>query len=257
MDNNKVILSTDGHIATITLNRPEKLNALDPAMVAQLEAIAGELESRDDVRAVLLTGAGERAFSVGADINAWSALAPLDMWRRWNREGHRVFDRLARLRQPLIAALNGYAFGGGLELALAADIRLAAAEAEFAMPEVKLGTVPGWGGTQRLGHAIGAARAKQLIFSGGRIDAARAERWGLVNEIVPRAELLSRARELAESIAGNAPVAVQIAKQLIDAGGADGATLEALAGALAATTADGGEGVAAFRERRSPEFGGS
>jgi len=251
-----VTLTIDGHVATITLNRPEKLNALDPAMLEQLAAIAGALESRDDLRAVLLTGSGERAFSVGADINAWSALAPLDMWRRWNREGHRVFDRLARLRQPLIAALNGYAFGGGLELALAADIRLAAAEAEFAMPEVKLGTVPGWGGTQRLARLIGEARAKQLIFSGARIDAARAERWGLVNELVPRAELLGRARELAESIAANAPVAVQIAKQLIDAGGA-GATLEALAGALAATTADGREGVAAFRERRSARFTGT
>src|SRR4029079_5150837 len=136
MDDNHILLTTDGQIATITLNRPEKLNAIDSAMLAQLDAIAGEIERRDDLRVVLLTGAGERAFSVGADINAWSALAPLDMWRRWVREGHRVFARLARLRQPLIAALNGYAFGGGLELALAADIRLAAAEAEFALPEV-------------------------------------------------------------------------------------------------------------------------
>jgi enoyl-CoA hydratase/carnithine racemase len=250
-------MNTDGRVATITLNRPEKLNALDPAMLGQLEALVGELEAREDLRAVLLTGAGERAFSVGADINAWSALAPLDMWRRWNRAGHRVFDRLARLRQPLIAVLNGYAFGGGLELALAADIRLAAAEAEFAMPEVKLGTVPGWGGTQRLARLIGQARAKQLIFSGARIDAARAERWGLVNELVLRADLSGRARELAESIAANAPIAVQIAKQLIDADGASAATLEALGGALAGTTADGREGVAAFRERRAPEFSGS
>jgi enoyl-CoA hydratase/carnithine racemase len=253
-----VVLSIDGEIATITLNRPEKLNAIDPAMLARLEAIAGELEARDDVRAVLLTGAGERAFSVGADINAWSALAPLMMWRRWVRDGHRVFERLARLRQPLIAALNGYTFGGGLELALVADIRLAAAGIELAMPEVKLGTVPGWGGTQRLPELIGAARAKQLIFSGARIAAATAEHWGLINEIVPRAELLDRARGLAESIAANAPVAVQLAKQLIDAGAASaGATLESLAGALAATTEDGREGLAAFREKRSPRFTGS
>jgi enoyl-CoA hydratase/carnithine racemase len=227
-------------------------------MLARLDEIAGELERRDDIRVVLLTGAGERAFSAGADINAWSALGPLDMWRRWDRDGHRVFERLARLRQPLIAALNGYAFGGGLELALTADIRLATVEAEFAMPEVKIATVPGWAGTQRLPALIGPARAKQLIFSGARIDAATAERWGLVNEVAPRAELLARARRLAEEIAANAPVSVQIAKQLINgAGDAAGMALEALAGALAATTDDAREGLASFRERRSPQFTGS
>jgi enoyl-CoA hydratase/carnithine racemase len=253
-----VLLSIDGQVATITLNRPEKLNAIDPAMLARLDEIAGEIERRDDLRVVVLTGAGERAFSVGADINAWSALAPLDMWRRWVREGHRVFARLARLRQPLIAALNGYAFGGGLELALAADMRLAAAEAEFALPEVKIATVPGWAGTQRLPALIGPARAKQLIFCGARIDAATAERWGLVNDVVPRAELLVQARAMAETIAANAPVSVQIAKQLIDGTG-DGAgmALEALAGALAATTDDAREGLASFRERRPAQFTGS
>ncbi|HJZ47803.1 MAG TPA: enoyl-CoA hydratase/isomerase family protein, partial [Roseiflexaceae bacterium] len=211
-----IVLTLDGQIATITLNRPDKLNAIEPAMLARLDAIVSEVERLDDVRVVLLTGAGERAFSVGADINAWSALQPLDMWRRWVREGHRVFARLAQMRQPLIAALNGYAFGGGLELALAADIRLAAAEAEFAMPEVTIATVPGWAGTLRLPALIGPARAKQLIFSGARIDSATAERWGLINEVVPRAELLTRARSLAEAIAANAPISVQIAKQLID-----------------------------------------
>ena len=257
MDDERILLTTDGQIATITLNRPEKLNAIDLTMLARLDEIAGELERRDDLRVVLLTGAGERAFSVGADINAWSALQPLDMWRHWVREGHRVFARLAHMRQPLIASLNGSAFGGGLELALAADIRLAAAEAEFALPEVKIATLPGWGGTQRLPALIGPARAKQLIFSGARIDATTAERWGLINEVIPRAELLARARSLAEQIAGNAPVSVQIAKQVIDgAGGSAGVVLEALAGALAATTEDAREGQASFRERRPPRFTG-
>jgi enoyl-CoA hydratase/carnithine racemase len=258
MDNNRILFTIDGHIATIILNRPEKLNAIEPTMLARLDEIAGELERRDDVRVVLLAGAGERAFSVGADINAWSALQPLDMWRRWIREGHRVFERLARLRQPLIAALHGYTFGGGLELALAADIRLAAAEAEFALPEVKIATIPGWTGTRRLPALIGLGRAKQLIFSGARIDAATAERWGLINEIAPRSELLARARSLADEIAANAPVSVQLAKQLIDGAG-DGAAiaLEALAGALAATTDDAREGLASFRERRPPQFTGS
>jgi enoyl-CoA hydratase/carnithine racemase len=257
MSSENVILTTDGAIATITLNRPEKLNALEPAMLARLDATAGELERRNDVRVVILTGAGERAFSVGADINAWSALDPLDMWRLWIRDGHRVFERLARLRQPLIAAIGGYAFGGGLELALAADIRVAADSAKFAQPEVKIATIPGWGGTQRLPALIGMGRAKQLIFSGARIDAATAEHWGLINEIVPQADLLTRVRGLADEIAGNAPIAVQMAKQAIDgAGGAAGVALEALAGALAAATEDAREGLASFRERRPPWFAG-
>ena len=257
MDDDRILFATDGPIATITLNRPDKLNAIEPTMLERLDAIAGELEQRNDVRVVLLTAAGERAFSVGADITAWSALQPLDMWRRWIRDGHRVFERLARLRQPLIAVIGGYAFGGGLELALAADIRLAATEAEFALPEVKIATVPGWGGTQRLPALIGPAHAKQLIFTGARIDTTTAERWGLINETVPRDELFARARSLAEQIAGNAPISVQMAKQLIDgASGAASVTLEALAGALAATTDDANEGAASFRERRPAQFTG-
>jgi enoyl-CoA hydratase len=183
-------------------------------------------------------------------------LQPIEMWRRWIRDGHRVFDALARLRQPTIAALNGYTFGGGLELALACDIRIAADGIELGSPEVKIGTVPGWGGTQRLTRLIGVARAKQLVFTGGRIDAIRAEAWGLVNEVVPRDQLASRARELTNEIAANAPISVQIAKQIIDGGLGEGtgAAFEALAGALAATTDDGAEGVASFREKRPPDY---
>jgi enoyl-CoA hydratase len=153
--------------------------------------------------------------------------------------------------------LNGAAFGGGLELALAADVRLASEDAELAMPEVKLATVPGWGGTQRLPALIGAARAKQLIFTGARVDASTAARWGLVNEALPKSELIARALEIAVQISANAPIAVQLAKQLI-AGPGDpvGMALEALASALAATTADGREGPASFRERRPPHYTG-
>ena len=255
----KILLEVDAPTATITLNRPEKLNAIDPGMLALPEDACARLEHEQNVRVVLLTGAGERAFSVGADINAWSSLDPLQMWRWWVRDGHRVFARIARLRQPVIAVLNGYTFGGGLELALATDLRVAAEGIELAQPEVKLGTVPGWGGTQRLPALIGASRAKRMILTGKRVDAATAERWGLVDEVAPREQLVARSRELAHEIAANAPVAVQIAKSLIDGagGGATGATLEALADALAATTADGREGVAAFRERRAPHFTGS
>ena len=255
----KILVAIEGPIATITLNRPAKLNAIDLEMLAGLEDACARLERETEVRAVLLAGAGERAFSVGADVHAWSSLDPLGMWRRWIREGHRVFERVARLPQPVIAALNGYTFGGGLELALAADLRVAAEGIELAFPEVKLATIPGWGGTQRLPALIGAARAKRMILTGARIDAATAERWSLVDEIAPRDALMARALDLAHQIAANAPVSVQIAKRLIDGaeGAATGVTLEALAGALAATTQDGREGVAAFRERRDPHFTGT
>ena len=249
----RVLVSMDESVATITLSRPKKLNAIDPAMLADLEAVLERLDRDRTIRVVLVTGAGDRAFCVGADIHAWTALEPMEMWRSWVREGHRVFDRLAALRQPTIAVVNGYALGGGLELALAADLRLAAAAAQFAMPETTLATLPGWAGTSRLPATIGVARAKQMIFTGARIDAATAERWGLVNETVPGEQLSARVAEVAETIAANAPIAVQLAKGAIDGGGA---TIEAVASALAATSADGQEGVAAFREKRAPHFTG-
>jgi enoyl-CoA hydratase/carnithine racemase len=253
-----ILLNLEPPLATITLNRPDKLNAISPEMLAALEAALGEIEARRDVYVVIVTGAGERAFCVGADIKAWGALEPLDMWRQWIRDGHRVFDRLARLRQPTIAALNGYTLGGGLELALACDLRIAAENVQLGQPEVGIGTIPGWGGTRRLPQLIGLGRAKQMIFSGARIDATTAAHWGLVNEVVSAEELINRAQELTSQIASNAPLAVQFAKQAIDggAGFAAGATLEALAGALAAMTDDGREGVASFQEKRPPVFKG-
>lgn len=249
----RVLLEIDGEIAVLTLDRPAKLNALGPAMLADLEHRIAKLEADRAVRVVIVTGAGERSFCVGADVNAWSALEPLDMWRSWVREGHRVLQRLASLRQPTIAAVNGYAFGGGLELALAADLRIASEQALFAMPETKIGTLPGWNGTRRLADVIGKPRAKEMIFSGAQIAATRAEQWGLVNEVVPAGALMARARELAYEIAANAPIAVQLAKAAIDG---DGAALEAFAGALAASADDGREGIAAFREKRPPRFTG-
>jgi enoyl-CoA hydratase/carnithine racemase len=223
-------------------------------MLARFDEIVGQIDADREIRAAILTAAGEKAFCAGADINAWAALEPIDMWRRWVRDGHRVFNRFAELRQPTIAALNGFAFGGGLELALAADLRVAASHAAFASPEVKIGTVPGWAGTTRLPAVVGAARAKQLIFTGARIDAAAAERWGLVNEVAPADELMARAWSLAEEIAANAPISVQIAKQILNG---STSALEALAGGLAASTADGREGIASFREKRPATFTGN
>jgi enoyl-CoA hydratase len=249
----RIVLATDDGVATLTLDRPAKLNAIGPEMVGELARFLAEIDAHRGIRAVIITGSGGRAFSVGADVNAWSALDPLDMWREWIRDGHRVLERLAHMRQPTIAAINGYAFGGGLELALAADIRVAADSATFALPETKIGSLPGWAGTKRLPEAIGVSRAKQMIFSGSRIDAATAERWGLVNEVVALEALMSRCRSLASEIAANAPVSVQLAKAIISG---DEAAPEALAGALAAGTEDGREGIAAFREKRSPRFTG-
>ena len=253
VDSGAVDLLVEEHVAWITLNRPAKLNAISVEMLTALESHIADVDHRQDVRVVVLETAGERAFSVGADVNAWSALQPLDMWRWWVRDGHRVMQRLASLRQPVIAAVQGLAFGGGLELAMAADIRIAASNTVLAMPEVTIGTLPGWGGTQRLPALIGAARAKQMIFSGQRIDAETAERWGLVNEVVSPEDLASRVTQLARQIAVNAPIAVQLAKSAIDH---DVTAPEAFAGALAASAEDGTEGMSAFREKRPPQFRG-
>ncbi len=253
-DSTKIQISSDPPIARIALHRPEKLNALDPEMLTALETGLSLLEGRSDIRVVTLQATGERAFCVGADINAWTALTPLQMWSEWIRHGHRVFSRLIHLRQPVICAIQGLAFGGGLELALACDIRIAGESARFAMPEVTLGTVPGWGGTARLPELIGKGRAQQMILSGEPITAAVAERWGLVNEVVPTDRLNSRVEELANRIAANAPVSVQTAKQLV--AGSSAVTLESIAAATNAFTKDAAEGLAAFREKRSPNFQG-
>ena len=245
-----------GQVAFVTLNRPEKLNALDPEMLDGLEELIRQVDADVMVRVLVLTGAGERAFCVGADINCWSELKPSEMWASWVRRGHQVFQQLAELRQPVICALNGYTFGGGLELALAADLRMAADSMELAAPEVKLGTFPGWGGTGRLTQLIGPSRAKRMIFTGERVSATQALAWGLIDYSVPRPELRATAETLAETIAQNSPIAIQLAKQAIDATipQPPSRALESMGAFAAATTEDGKEGLAAFREKRLPQF---
>ena len=207
---------------------------------------------------VIVSSATERAFSAGADISVGGSLGPLGKWAHWARKGHRTLDRLAQMRVPSIAAIGGVAYGGGLELALACDMRIAAESARLALPEVTIGTTPAWGGTARLPALIGAARAKQMILSGQPVDAQKALAWGLVNEVVPAAQLQSRALELATHIAGNAPIAVQAAKQLIDAGlgNAQAVAIESLASGFAAGTDDMKEGAAAFTQKRRPKYTG-
>ncbi len=253
-----VLLAIDGPVATVTLNRPEKLNALTMEMIDALSAIAAQLDADRAVRCVILTGAGERAFCVGADINAWSALEPLDMWRTWTRRGHQVFDQWARLRQPVIAAINGHALGGGLELAAAADLRIAPASAQFGLPEASIATCPGWSGTQRLTGLLGPARVKYLALTGRRISAEEAWRIGLVQEVAGDEGVMAAAVRLARDICALAPISVQLTKQLIDASSGVGIAyaLEGMAGALAGSTQDAREGLASFRERRAPSYQG-
>lgn len=257
-DSQLIQVETKHAVAIVTLNRPDKLNALTPEMLEQLDAAASRIETDLSVRAVVLTGAGERAFCVGADINQWSALAPLDMWRVWVTRGHRIFDRWAALRVPVVAAINGPAFGGGLELAAVADVRVADLAATFALPEASIATCPGWSGTQRLVSLIGPGHVKSLALTGRRIDADRAYSIGLIDEITGPRESLAAAIAVAERIATLAPVSVQLTKQLINAasGFGAGATLEAMAGALSATTQDAREGMASFRERRPAQYEG-
>ncbi|MDW3682425.1 enoyl-CoA hydratase/isomerase family protein [Cupriavidus sp. CV2] len=251
-----VRIERDGAVALVTVDRPAKLNSLTPTMLDQLEQAARQLDAETDTRVVILTGGGTKAFCVGADINEWAALQPLDMWRRWVRRGHQVFDQWARLRQPVITAINGHALGGGLELAITGDIRIAVDSASFALPEASIATCPGWSGTQRLVQLIGPSHAKYLALSGTRVAAIDALACGLVHEVVAPSELLERAKQLAHEMASKAPISLQLTKQLINAAAGEdaAATLEALAGALAATTGDAAEGIRSFREKRPAAY---
>ena len=246
----------EGPVAHLVLDRAGKLNALTLAMLARLDALCAELEADTDVRAVVLRSTSARAFCAGADVHEWSALGAEGMWRRWIAEGHRVFARLAALPMPSIAAIDGMAFGGGLELALCCDLRIAARTARFALPEVKIGIVPGWGGPARLAALIGTSRTKQMALTGAPIDAATALAWGLASEVVDGDALVARASALAAEIAAGPRTAVQVTKQLVDAAaaGAPPAILDALAAGFISGTDDLAEGVAAFRDKRPPRF---
>ena len=249
-------LVTAGTIATVQLNRPEKHNALTPEMLVDLERILIALDSDQSVHVVVLTGAGDRSFCAGADINRFKALPALDMWAYWTRLGQRVFNLLAHLRQPTIAAVHGNAYGGGFELALACDLRVVADDATMGFTEVHIGTLPGWGGTGRLRDLVGAGRAKELILTGEPIPAAAAHQWGVANRLATKGSVLPAALTLAETIRRQAPLAVQMAKQAIDSGLAY-PVIEQLAATATAFTGDAAEGMASFQERRQPVFRGA
>ena len=250
--------NVEGTVARVRLQRGAKLNALTPGMLAALVVACDTIEADASVRCLILEGEG-KAFCAGADIQAWSSLRPMDMWRRWIIPGHNAFDRFAGLRVPTIAVVGGACLGGGLELALCCDLRVASAQATFAMPEVAIGTMPGWGGTERLARAVGSARARQMILTGERIDAATADAWGLVASVHQGTHAREEAERLAAVICSRAPVAVAAAKLALAAQDGDRPTraLEALGGALAAATDDAAEGIASFREKRPPAWKGT
>ncbi|HEV3032672.1 MAG TPA: enoyl-CoA hydratase-related protein [Polyangia bacterium] len=254
-----VLSEVRGGVATITLNRPRAANALSRELVGGLGQAFSRARADDGVRAVVLTGAGGKAFCAGADLKERRAMT-LDETRSFLRSLNAVVDAVAAFPRPVIAALNGAAFGGGLELALACDFRLAADTAELGLVETRLGIIPGAGGTQRLARIAGLAVAKELILTGCRVGAARARELGVVSEVVPAAALTAAAARLAAELAGAGPLAVTQAKRAID-GGFDLPLPEALAHERACyeivlESADRDEGLSAFAEKRPPQFTG-
>ena len=244
-------------IALVTIDRPEALNALNSATLRELNDCLRELEQRKDVRVILLTGGGEKSFVAGADISEMVNATPAE-GRAMALLADEAFCRLENMPQVTIAAVNGYALGGGCEIAMACDIRIASENAKFAQPECGLGILPGFGGTQRLARLVGKGRAKELIFTCDRIDAQEAWRIGLVNKVVPQAELLDACRAMAKTIMSKGNYAVSVAKAVINAGLdmdlANGLKMEADAFGLTFATHDKQEGMTAFLEKRPAEL---
>jgi len=246
-------------IAYITVNRPKVLNALNAKTIRELRAVFEETRQDEAVRGVILTGAGGKSFVAGADIGELARVTAVEA-AEMTSNGQAVTSLIENLGKPVIAAVNGFALGGGCELAMACTIRLATESARFGQPEVKLGVIPGYGGTQRLPRLVGRGRALQLILSGGMIDAAEAYRIGLVNEVVPADGLIARAEAILQQIFGNAPLAVKFALESVSKGletsQEEGLVIESSFFAICAATEDKKEGTSAFLEKRAPKFAG-
>jgi enoyl-CoA hydratase len=252
-------LDVRDRVAVLTVNRPDRLNALDDATIRELGDAIEEIRARDDVGGAIVTGAGARAFVAGADISELSSQGPVEARERALR-GQRIFGRFESSPKPVIAAINGYALGGGCELALACHVRVAAEGARLGLPETKLGICPGYGGTQRLPRLVGKGRALELILTGEMIDAAEAHRIGLVNRVVPAAGLLAAAEEMLRKMLANGPVAVALALDAVNRGLemplGDALALEATLFGVLASTDDMREGMQAFLAKRAPRFAG-
>lgn len=246
-------------VTLITVNRPDKLNALSSAVVVELASAFDRLAKEPAIRAAILTGAGEKAFVAGADINELAVLSPFEA-REYAARGQSVFRLLETCGKPTVAAVNGFALGGGLELAMACTVRFASENAKLGQPEVKLGIVPGYGGTQRLPRLIGRGRALELLISGDPVTAAEAHRLGLVNAVVPQPELLNHSRAWLAKALANGPLALNLVLQAVDvgldSGLEEGLRFEAAAFGISAATEDRREGTRAFLEKRKPAFAG-
>jgi len=258
MSDEPVLLEVDGRVATITLNRPEVMNAMNSALREHFLRQVETVEQDPEIWIAIVTGAGDRAFSAGADLKERSTMTgPDQVETRRISCGRTVLN----MRKPTIAAVNGFALGGGCELALACDLRVAAEEASFGLTEVRVGILPGGGGTQLLPRLVGPTRAKEMIYTARRISASEADRFGLLNAVVPRAELLDRARELADAICANAPLSIRQSKVAIDNGlNTDlrtGLAIENEAYVRTVLSNDRAEGIRAFNEKRPPRFTGT
>jgi enoyl-CoA hydratase len=247
------------NIGILTINRPDKLNAISNELTTELQQLFNEIEDDDELRVLIITGAGEKAFVAGADIGELVDRDAL-LGRKVSRLRQEIFSRIENFPFPAIAAVNGYALGGGLELALACSIRICSEKALFGAPEVKLGIIPGDGGTQRLPRLVGLGRAMEMILTGDFIDAQEAYRIGLANKVVPPNNLMEETQALAKKIASRPPLAVMYAKEAVnrsaDGNAVSGYVLESYLHALACTTEDKKEGVAAFLEKRKGRFKG-
>lgn len=254
-----LIYEKKDNIGVLTINRPDRLNAISNQLTSELKRFLDEVEDDDSLRVLIITGAGDKAFVAGADIKELEERDAL-IGRKVSRLRQEVFSQIENLSIPAIAAVNGYALGGGLELALACSIRISSEKAQFGAPEVKLGIIPGDGGTQRLPRLVGLGRAMEMILTGDFIDAQEAFRIGLVNRVVPHEELMEKTMELAQKIAARPPLAVKYAKEAVsrsqEGDTASGYALESYLHALTCTTEDKKEGVAAFLEKRKGEFKG-
>jgi enoyl-CoA hydratase len=259
MSFDNLLLERDGGVAILTINRPKVLNALNSQTLDELRRAILELKGDDGVRAVVLTGAGEKSFIAGADINELAAQTPVS-GREHAMTGQHVLDLIEHLGKPVIAAINGFALGGGCELAMACTIRIAADTAKLGQPEINLGLIPGYGGTQRLTRLIGRGRALELLLTGDQVTAQEAHRLGLVNRVVPAAELMAEAKKLAATLAAKAPIAIRYILDAVDKGVempfAQAQVFEATLFGLVASTEDMREGTRAFLEKRKAEFKG-
>lgn len=253
MSNKNLLISIADRVALITINRPEAMNALNPATISEMTATIAELEQRDDVHVIIITGAGEKAFVAGGDVALMRTLTPLQA-RGVALMVAELFQRIENSPCVVIAAINGYALGGGCELALACDLRLAAEQAKLGQPEVNLGIIPGWGGTQRLPRIVGISRAKELMFTGVRVDAGEALELGLVDHVYPADELLDQAQKLAQTIAAKPQTAIRTIKEAVNRGMSmdleKAIQYEAEMFGMCFTTANQKEGMDAFLEKR-------